>query len=54
MAYDVTGTQRLVMRGSVGTYFDRPRPGDAQALAANTVDSVSVRSPSCRRSAAAA
>ena len=43
MAYDVTGTQRLVVRGSVGTYFDRPRPGDAQALAANTVDSVSVR-----------
>jgi Carboxypeptidase regulatory-like domain len=43
LAYDVTGTQTLVLRGSVGTYFDRPRPGDAQALAANTVDSVSVR-----------
>ena len=43
MAYDVTGTQRFVVRGGVGTYFDRPRPGDAQALAANTAESVSVR-----------
>jgi hypothetical protein len=43
MAYDVTGKQRLVVRGGVGTYFDRPRPGDAQALAANTADSVTVR-----------
>ncbi len=35
MAYDVTGQQRVVMRGSVGLYFDRPRPGDAQALVGN-------------------
>jgi len=43
MAYDVTGKQRLVVRGGVGTYFDRPRPGDAQALAANKAESVTVR-----------
>ena len=43
LAYDVTGGQRLVVRGSVGTYFDRPRPGDAQALAANKAESVTVR-----------
>ena len=43
MAYDVTGTQRFVVRGGIGTYFDRPRPGDAQALAANNADAVSVR-----------
>ena len=35
MAYDVTGTQRMVVRGSFGIYFDRPRPGDAQALVGN-------------------
>jgi hypothetical protein len=43
MAYDVSGTQRLVLRGSVGVYHDRPRPGDAQALAAITGESVTVR-----------
>jgi Carboxypeptidase regulatory-like domain len=43
MAYDLTGRQRVVVRGSVGTYYDRPRPGDAQALAANTAQSVTVR-----------
>lgn len=43
MAYDLSGTQRFVVRGSVGTYFDRPRPGDAQALAAITGESVTVR-----------
>jgi hypothetical protein len=43
MAYDVSGTQRVVVRGGVGTYFDRPRPGDAQALAAITGESVTVR-----------
>ena len=32
MVYDVTGTQRMVVRGLFGLYFDRPRPGDAQAL----------------------
>jgi hypothetical protein len=35
MAYDVTGKQQFVMRGAVGLYFDRPRPGDAQALVGN-------------------
>jgi hypothetical protein len=35
MAYDVTGSQKVVMRGAVGLYFDRPRPGDAQALVGN-------------------
>ena len=35
MAYDVTGKQRFVVRGSFGLYFDRPRPGDAQALVGN-------------------
>jgi hypothetical protein len=35
MAYDVTGRQRFVARGAVGVYFDRPRPGDAQALVGN-------------------
>jgi len=43
VAYDVSGTHRFVVRGSVGTYFDRPRPGDAQALAAITGESVTVR-----------
>ena len=43
MAYDVSGSQRLVLRGSVGVYHDRPRPGDAQALAAITGESVTVR-----------
>ena len=43
MAYDVSGTQRFVLRGSVGVYHDRPRPGDAQALAAITGESVTVR-----------
>ena len=35
MAYDVTGKQQFVVRGSFGLYFDRPRPGDAQALVGN-------------------
>jgi hypothetical protein len=35
-AWDVTGNQRLVVRGSLGTYFDRPRGGNAQALVGNT------------------
>ena len=35
VAYDVTGRQRVVVRGSFGLYFDRPRPGDAQALVGN-------------------
>ena len=43
MAYDVSGSQRFVLRGSVGVYHDRPRPGDAQALAAITGESVTVR-----------
>jgi hypothetical protein len=43
LAYDVSGTQRLVLRGGVGVYYDRPRPGDAQALAAITGESVTVR-----------
>ena len=43
MAYDVTGKQRMVVRGGIGMYFDRPRPGDAQALAAITGESVTVR-----------
>jgi Carboxypeptidase regulatory-like domain len=43
MAYDVTGKQRMVVRGGIGVYFDRPRPGDAQALAAITGESVTIR-----------
>ena len=43
MAYDVKGDQRMVVRGGFGMYFDRPRPGDAQALAAITGESVTVR-----------
>ncbi len=35
MAYDITGKQEFVARGAVGIYFDRPRPGDAQALVGN-------------------
>jgi len=35
VAYDVTGKQQLVLRGAWGLYFDRPRPGDAQALVGN-------------------
>jgi len=35
MAYDVNGKSRFVLRGAVGVYFDRPRPGDAQALVGN-------------------
>ena len=35
MAYDVNGKQRFVLRGAWGVYFDRPRPGDAQALVGN-------------------
>ena len=35
MAYDVTGKQNFVLRGALGWYFDRPRPGDAQALVGN-------------------
>ena len=36
MAYDISGTQRFVLRGSLGIYFDRPRGGNAQALVGNT------------------
>ena len=36
VAYDLTGQQRAVLRGGVGTYFDRARPGNAQALVGNT------------------
>ncbi len=36
MAYDLTGQQQFVLRGSTGLYFDRPRPGNAQALVGNT------------------
>jgi hypothetical protein len=43
MAYDLSGTQRWVFRGGAGVYYDRPRPGDAQALAAITGESVTVR-----------
>jgi Carboxypeptidase regulatory-like domain len=35
MAYDISGQQKTVLRGAVGVYFDRPRPGDAQALVGN-------------------
>src|SRR5262249_45049975 len=35
-AYDVKGDQHLVVRGSLGVYFDRPRGGNAQALVGNT------------------
>jgi hypothetical protein len=35
-AYDISGTQRFVLRGSFGIYFDRPRGGNAQALVGNT------------------
>ncbi len=35
-AYDVSGNQHLVLRGSLGLYFDRPRGGNAQALVGNT------------------
>ena len=35
VAYDVTGKQQFVLRGAWGLYFDRPRPGDAQALVGN-------------------
>jgi Carboxypeptidase regulatory-like domain len=35
MAYDLTGTQRAVVRGGAGIYFDRARPGNAQALVGN-------------------
>jgi len=34
-AYDVNGKQQVVLRGAAGLYFDRPRPGDAQALVGN-------------------
>jgi hypothetical protein len=36
MAYDLTGQQKMVVRGAIGTYFDRARPGNAQALVGNT------------------
>ncbi len=35
-AYDVSGDQKLVLRGALGLYFDRPRGGNAQALVGNT------------------
>ena len=34
-AYDINNKQQVVLRGAVGLYFDRPRPGDAQALVGN-------------------
>jgi hypothetical protein len=45
MAYDVSGTQRVVLRGGAGIYFDRARPGNAQALVGNvfTSELVTVR-----------
>jgi hypothetical protein len=45
MAYDVTGEQKLVFRGGAGIYFDRARPGNAQALVGNvfTSELVTVR-----------
>ena len=36
LAYDLTGQQRFVVRGAAGLYFDRARPGNAQALVGNT------------------
>jgi hypothetical protein len=35
-AYDLLGDQHVVLRGSLGLYFDRPRGGNAQALVGNT------------------
>jgi hypothetical protein len=35
LAYDVTGDQNVVVRGGAGIYFDRARPGNAQALVGN-------------------
>ena len=35
-AWDVSGKQTFVVRGSLGLYFDRPRGGNAQALVGNT------------------
>jgi hypothetical protein len=43
MAYDLTGKQKLVMRGAIGTYFDRARPGNAHALIRNRSELVTVR-----------
>jgi hypothetical protein len=39
MAYDVSGAQTLVLRGGAGVYFDRARPGNAQALVGNVFTS---------------
>lgn len=36
VAYDLTGREQFVFRGSTGLYFDRARPGNAQALVGNT------------------
>ena len=35
-AYDLLGDLHVVLRGSLGLYFDRPRGGNAQALVGNT------------------
>jgi hypothetical protein len=45
LAYDVHGNQKLVVRGGAGIYFDRARPGNAQALVGNvfTSELVTVR-----------
>jgi hypothetical protein len=43
MAYDLTGRQDLVVRGGAGIYYDRARPGDAQAVARNRAELVTVR-----------
>ena len=43
MAYDLNGKQKVVMRGAIGTYFDRARPGNAHALIRNRSDLVTVR-----------
>jgi len=39
-AYDLLGNQHVVLRGSLGLYFDRPRGGNAQALVGNTFVSI--------------
>ena len=56
MAYDLTGEQRFVLRGGGGLFFDRPSGNSvfAQVLNPPTLQNVTVRYGSCRRSAAAA
>ena len=53
MAYDLTGRQRVVLRGGAGLFFDRP-DGNAifpQVQNPPTYANVTVRTASCRRSA---